>query len=394
MDWIEDFMSYSEGITSPELFRRWAAISAVSGALERRVWVNTSQAPIYPNMFILLVAKPGIGKSVIITPVKEIWRHTKTLHVAPTSMTKASLLDTLKKSVRRVVLSPLDAMEFHSLQAAASEFGNLVPAHDTEFLNVLNELYDNSPFYSEERRTGTVKSLEIVNPSINILAGTQPEFLGTLFPEQAWGMGFMSRVIMVYSGEIIEGDLFGPSKQQPQILERLTKRLTSLCTVSGQANLTQEAVDLIVAWRKGGMEPVPTHSKLANYTTRRLLHVIKLCTISAVSRTGKLLIEAIDVERARDWLVEVEHHMPDVFKEMGGKGDMQIVQDLHFFMWREYQKTKKPIHESLVFSFIGDRAASERIRNILELAERTQILRKVLDAPLYIPKGALNHVAQ
>jgi hypothetical protein len=56
-DWIESFLRSTSEHPSPEIFRRWAAISAIAGALQRRVWTITASAPTHPNMYILLVAR-------------------------------------------------------------------------------------------------------------------------------------------------------------------------------------------------------------------------------------------------------------------------------------------------------------------------------------------------
>src|SRR5438105_11465498 len=89
-DWIEGFQSFSDGMPSPLIFRKWAAISAIAGALQRRVYVTTSISRIYPNLYIVLVAPPTIGKSQAITPIHQIWSSLNTLHVAPDSVTRAS----------------------------------------------------------------------------------------------------------------------------------------------------------------------------------------------------------------------------------------------------------------------------------------------------------------
>ena len=63
MDFVDAFVALTDERPSPELFRKWAAITTLSGALEKRVWCMTKAGPQYANLYTMLVAPPGIGKS-------------------------------------------------------------------------------------------------------------------------------------------------------------------------------------------------------------------------------------------------------------------------------------------------------------------------------------------
>src|SRR5216684_7557410 len=40
--WIDRFVEETEGLESPEIYRRWAAIVGLGAALQQKVWVQTS----------------------------------------------------------------------------------------------------------------------------------------------------------------------------------------------------------------------------------------------------------------------------------------------------------------------------------------------------------------
>ena len=115
MDWINAYMDFTEGMPSPEIFRLWAAIGAVAAALERRVWVETAEGEVYPHLYTLLVANPGIGKSIAIGPVERLWYDTQKLHVAPHSVTKAALVDALATANTKRLMGQ-ELVEYHSLE--------------------------------------------------------------------------------------------------------------------------------------------------------------------------------------------------------------------------------------------------------------------------------------
>jgi hypothetical protein len=355
--------------------------------MQRRIWTETPSGVIYPNLYVLLVTPPGVGKSQAIARAAELWRATENLFVAPNSVTRAALIDVLAKSAVKSILPSGEFQLFHGLNVAASEFGVLCPAHDLEFLNTLNDIYDCWPEFSEERRHRKGEQVQIKHPILNILGGTQPGFLSELLPEQAWSMGFTSRLILVYSAQQVKSSLFGTEHigglaglktQYQSDMELLKKDLTNITQLYGAVEWSPEAVKTFETWFAKGLQPVPTHSRLQHYNQRRVLNIFKLCMISSVSRSNDLTIQLADLQRAQDWLIQVEDRMPDIFRDMAGKSDKQVMDDLHDFMWRLYARENppKPIHEMRIIQFLSAKVPSEKIVRLIELCERSGIMQR------------------
>ena len=58
----------------PKPFAKWTALSAVAGALGRRVWFPMANYNIGSNLFIILIAPPGRNKSVsLILPFSKVF---------------------------------------------------------------------------------------------------------------------------------------------------------------------------------------------------------------------------------------------------------------------------------------------------------------------------------
>jgi hypothetical protein len=390
--WIESFTKTFHDIPSPEIFRKWAAISSIGAALERRVVLTGTGSEVYANLFILLVAPPGVGKTQAIAKAVELWHKTGKMKVAPDDITKASLLDHMAECEQTWQPSPIELpIHYHSLNVAADEFGVLCPAHDLSFMSVMNALYDNRALYKESRR-GRNGDLVMANPQLSILAGTQPDFMSSLLPPEAWGMGFMSRMVMVYCGTPVKVDLFKTLKKAET--RNLELDLRTICELRGVMQFSEEAQAALVTWYANDLAPAPTHSKLKHYKPRRILTVLKLCMISSAARKNDLIIDETDVERARDWLLEAEALMPDVFKDMSGAGDAQIIRDLHYFCWELYVKEgKKPIHRSRVETFLLNRTPSYNIPNILNTCDRAGILKSHHDGEFWVP-GTTNDTGE
>src|SRR5215471_4394482 len=89
--WIEVFLDFTEDKKSPSIFKKWAAIAAIAAAMERRIWIRTKTDIVYANLYIFLVGPPATGKTVAMRLSSKLLRGTEGLHVAPTSVSGASL---------------------------------------------------------------------------------------------------------------------------------------------------------------------------------------------------------------------------------------------------------------------------------------------------------------
>lgn len=389
-------MSLTEGLITPPLFRLWSGIACVSGALERRIWAKTGSGIIYPNMYILLVAPPGVGKFIVET-VRALWQDTQepgsrlpAFHVASDSVTNASMMDELGKAKDVLITPSGPPLQFHSLLIAAEEFQVLLPGYDTQFIASLNSIYNNKSIHRETRRTGSVKELIIENPHMCILGGAQPSYFASTFPEEAWSTGFARRVIMIYSTEMPLRSLFFEPEQRPHLRQDMLRRLGKMSTLYGPMLWGARSADCIDTWHLAGGSPRPKHSKLTHYNRSRSVFVAKLATISAISRTERQVIEHIDVSRAIEWLCEAEKMMPDIFREMIGKNDGTILEELHMFLTQMWvtKGRNEGLTSDCIYEFLAERVPSEKVKGLFELAEKSGMIARVGGtSDLYKPRA-------
>ena len=59
-DWLTAFCDYAQHGEAPRRMYFWAGVSAVAGALRRKVWIDEAYFKWYCNMYIVFVAPPGI----------------------------------------------------------------------------------------------------------------------------------------------------------------------------------------------------------------------------------------------------------------------------------------------------------------------------------------------
>lgn len=295
------------------------------------------------------------------------------------------MVDVLAASTVKNVHPGGDFQLFHGLNIAASEFGVLVPAYESEYLSVLNDIYDCPESFQEVRRSRTEQH-DIKHPILNILAGAQPGFLSELLPEHAWSMGFTSRLLMVYSGQQVQIELF--KAQAPGETERFARGfaslkadLLSMTSLYGPVTWSPEAEAPFKAWYAQGLPPVPTHSRMQHYNQRRLLYIFKLAMVSSASRGSDLIIRLEDFQRVQEWLITLEETIPDIFREMSGKSDKVVLDDLHGFIWRMFARTKVGVHETHLHRFLSQRIPSEKIITIMKIAESTGLIIRDREKP-------------
>lgn len=390
---IDGFMAYTENKGSSTLYRKWAAIFTVGAALERKVWITTAKGKLYPNQYVVIVGGAGIGKSLSTNLVYDLLSEINTpetpFHLAPTSLTKASLIDALNAAERRVV-RPMEipaVNQFNSLTVVPNEFSVFLPSWEADFMSTLTDLWD-CKHYSETRRTSKL-SISIPKVQLNIFSATTPAQLTNLLPEGAWEQGFMSRMLIIYSEEQIYTDLFTELEFESQMYSKLVADLRKINSLWGERKFTDDAKETIRAWAKSGGQPIPDHPKLIGYNARRAAHLLKLCTIASAASTDEPVIEIDHVTEALDWLLEAEAFMPDIFKSMKVGADARAIDECYHFAMRAFMKDNGPVLEHRIVHFLQERVPAQSVGRIIEVMERAKLLEKQLvgSGYGYIPKG-------
>jgi hypothetical protein len=378
--WIESFIEYTEELESAPVWRQWAGIATIASALERKVWIKTNKGILYPNLYTLLVGHAGTGKTITIRVGEGLLRELEDptgstgLHIAPTSMTMASMVDEMAKG-KRSILRPMGQppVEFHALTILADELSALIHQYDHEIMAGLTTLYDGG-MYAQTRRGKDIR-IKIPNPCLNLLAGTTPSFLCQFMPEGAWDQGFASRIVLVYSGDRTRADLFEDHGSADEADYRdLLHDLRMIDSLYGQMELEDDMVAAFREWQAAGETPVPTHPKLTHYCSRRRAHLLKLCIVAAVSRGNGMRVSRGDFDHALAWLTGAELTMPDVFTAGITGGDSQAIEEVYHFVWAYYAKLRRGVPDHELVHFVRERVPSNTVLRVIEIMERDKTI--------------------
>lgn len=360
---IEDFIADTRASESPRLFRKWAAISLIASYAQRRLWCDIGKGKLFPNQYILLVSQPGVGKSVVLSLVETLLRRNKTLFVGDSRTTIPGMLDTMLDAVCPVLMEGSSIpVNTHPLSVVPREYGTFMQAYDLSVLNVLNDFWDCPVEFSEMTR-GKGKII-LPYPVLNLISGTQPSFLNSVLPEEAWSLGFCSRLVLVYDWRDEKLKTRERLKIPPFPLEKYQAPLSALAKAQGPMTFTDDALDLFDAWCfDEEMQPVPRHPRLYSYVARRQVHWLKLAMVYALSE-GSFTITKPHMESAKDALLEVEENMPEIFRDISKESDKAILDEVRLFILR--QGSAKPIPERVLIQVLSTKIPVTKVNYMLE----------------------------
>jgi hypothetical protein len=339
--------------------------------LEQKVhlWTN---GPIYPNLYTFLVGHPGVGKTRTIMSARRFVNELTEFHIAPTSMTMAALVDCMSESKRSMRGENMMMQDFHSMSIYADELTAFMHTFEPELIGGLTTFYDVIVPYGQRRRGKEIK-IKIKNPQLSILSGTTPSNLMKFMPEGAWDQGLTSRIIMVFSDERIIEDIF--AIRERSLPKEMVADINQIHMLQGQYVVTEDFKLALNKWREDGQKPVPTHPKLLHYSTRRLVHLIKLCIISSADKGDSLLLTMEDFNRAMHWLVEAESFMPEIFKAGGVLADAKAMDEIYHFLM--VGGGEKGLSEHQVMNFAKERLPIHSCSNAIKLMETSGLIKAI-----------------
>jgi hypothetical protein len=356
--WIASFVESTQALESPRLFRKWAAISVIAAVLEQKVWVVSGGEKLYPNIYAFLVAHPGVGKTRSIRAAKKYYLQTEKPVNAPTSMTASSMIDALKNNRRDKIWE--EPFSYNTMYITADELSAFMHKHDEEAMGVMSDFYDPQP-YGQTRRGNDI-NIKIASPQLNLICGTTPANLMSFLPETAWGQGFCSRCIMVFSDERSIGDDF-----EDKVVSFNPDLLSDLINIDGLVGpfkVTADYRNAVNAWRAGEEKPYPSHPRLLHYCSRRKVHLYKLSAIASVDRGNDLYLTKSDFDIALGWLHEAEATMPDIFKAGATNADARAMEDIYHYVLT--LSARGPVPERKIIAFARERIPLHSIDRVIK----------------------------
>lgn len=322
-DWISSYLRFTENSEPPLQYNTWTSLFLLGAALQRKVFVQWEEK-IYPNQYIILVGNSGATrKGVTLGKARRFLEDIPTIYRETGSrVTKEQLVIDLAKSYTTYELH--DTIYFQSaVSQIAPELSVFLGSKDILLLSWLTDWYDCLPMWENRTKTAGIDVVE--NMCYNLLAGTAPDWLNSMIPNEAMGGGFTSRCMFVYEErkrKIVADPR--PLPHEEALYEDLLKDLIHIHeNLKGEFTVSPEFLHQYFQWYEDqeaqildGYPPIKDN-RFSGYIARRQTHCWKASMLFSVSRSDTLILEESDFFRARTMIEATEKKMPYVF---GGRG--------------------------------------------------------------------------
>lgn len=341
-NWLKAFVDYAQYGEAPDSVYFWIAVSCVAACLRRRVWLPMGYFEWIPNFYVVIVAPPGIiGKSTSMGIGTKLLHQVPGIQFGPQVVTWQALVTSLAGSQEMIDIPGEGMVSQSCLFIESSEFGNLLNPNDREMVDMLVHLWDGR---KEQflKKTKTSGDDTIINPCVNILAATTPDWIGGNFPEYLIGGGFTSRCIFVYAEEKARLVAY-PGLMMPEGYAAkeagLIHDLEIISQLGGQYKLADKDA---IAWGgewydKHNKEKHPhlDPGKFGGYLARKQTHIHKLAMVLAAAQRDDLLITVDDLTFADKAVTQLESDMAGIYAKIGtsadAKGQAELVRIVRAF---------------------------------------------------------------
>lgn len=337
-----DFLkAYTETLApkgeAPERFHFWCGVATIGGALRRRVYIDQGHYRYYPNFYIVLVGPPGlIKKSTTINVGSNLLRDVPNVIIGADCSTWQSFVEEVAQAqdmfAEGATVADIMDQEFTvtcALTLTISEFGTFFDPDDRQMVNVLTELFDAKVGAAFRKRTKTQGEDNLMNPFVNILTGTTPDWIKDNFKGRFGGWGLSSRMMFLHCDEK-ERHVAFPDElwdgTYNDTMKSFLHDLTEISQLQGVMRISAGARAFYKQWyeehgiRQTALNRHAHHDPwLAYYLARKADHVLKVAMVLSVSRSSALEISVEDIQHSVERCDEIELELSKVFQSRTGE---------------------------------------------------------------------------
>jgi len=333
-DWLDTYVNLRLPNTeAPAHVHFWCGVSAIAGALQRKVWIDQVNFQWFPNFYILIVAEPGIiSKSTSADLAIDLLKASKTANIGPSDTTHQALFQLFTKYSEMIEFEGGELVKQSAMTILSSELGNLIDPDNKQQIDAYVTLFDGRREY--EKVTKTAGNDSVQNAFLNLLACTTPQWMATSMPRVMIGGGLTSRIIWVVAEgkrQVIAYPSRVVMKNHDQTQMNLVMDLQTISTLKGAYKIADDAMDWGDRWYTDlyhGRLDNPLFAMDAGNTFARLqTQTHKLAMVLAASRRNELVITLEDLKNAIHYIEETARLAKPVFDKIGAT-DMSRFRDM------------------------------------------------------------------
>jgi hypothetical protein len=372
-NWIEAYLEFTENTESAKQFHLWCAISTIASVLRRKTWLSLGRLTYFPNIYIVLVAQPGIArKTQAIKFALEILKQVPGITISADSITKEALIDDLEISRNESVIPGTDGPFFHcSLSVISKEFESFLgqKKENTKMLVLLTDLYDCPDSFEKKTKHSGVNILE--NVFFNLQAATTPDSLASSLPSTAIGGGLTSRILFIWADAPYKKEAIPElTERERSIRKQLISDLFEISQISGEYKLPLKVRSNWIEWynqyemlspKRICQEPI-----FNSWYSRKPDTILKTSINIAAAKRQDLIIEWEDITTAIKYIEVAEKGMSNSFRAVGKSLIASEVDTVLSLI-----QVRGAIEEKQIMALTWKDMDSDKFDNVIETAIRT-----------------------
>lgn len=326
-DFVSAWTDFARDQWCPEQFHVWMGISMISASIERKAWTYIGARQVFPNIYVLLVSNPAIGKSSAIAPgvelVSQLRYKDRAVNILADQTSEAAFYRQLahRKTFFAEGRELRQCAGFLPISEASNSLKDMVGGGS--IVGGLTHFYDCCPTWSKE----TMKDgrIELENVCVNMIAGCTFDHLKQMIPERSLNGGFASRILFVVADGVFRRSPVWASPQtssetRKKLFEDLSQihHLTGNFTADLEYQKHWEAQVYEIDQYRQGLKSLKMQALLA----RKHTNIEKLAMLFCVSEGNEMVLRKRHWDRARLTYENLEKKYEKVLTSSYDKDDM------------------------------------------------------------------------
>lgn len=367
---FDRWRNFTDGLISPDSYINFGYYYLIASSLQRRVWTGPEHCPLYPNLYIILVGEPGVGKGLVIKQVSELLHFHKMpdinskkytdntvtdadkkmmeliakddydsaqhqensgskdsrsgyekpllFPVAADATTYEALVRSMSKAIRRINYKKFNSntnqnemgiYTHSSLCFCLEEISSLFRKRTEDLVHFLLQTYDCGDYTYDTKTQGKDR---IRKCCLNFFGGTTPGFMQSTFDDQLLTEGFSSRTLFIFSALNRKTTLFIPelTQEQRECRAHILLQMERLSQLYGKVEVDDQTEAWLEDWWKNAQANRPNTSiKLNPYYARKNITLFKIAMAVHFSDSVEMKLYRQDFEQAMVILEQAESRM-------------------------------------------------------------------------------------
>lgn len=293
MNWLDTLASITAESETPKSFIRWAGLASIAAVAKNNVYLDKFYYKLYPNIYVMLVAKSGLRKSFAVYLAKELVRPIDNTRVISGRNSIQAIIKELSTTTTRSDGKPpiIDATAL----IASGEFANLL-IEDPQSLTILTDLYDghyNPEWKSTLKGTGVEK---LKNISLTLLGASNQTHLKERISAADITGGFIARTLIVLESKKARVNSLTEKPLIDFNIECLLPRLRDVSNLRGTFQFDPFAKSTYDKWYESFCEV--ERDDETGTMERMHDHVLKVAMLLSLAEKDELVLMKKNIDEA------------------------------------------------------------------------------------------------